>query len=170
MREYRIEWSLLRKPLRDQALKLSFSDVKFYDIAESVGLEREQKLKDIGTFNLCRSRIPTLLFRSIVEDMDVFQIQYGLLPYQKNERTRSRFLALHMIFNHLMALFGFASRNLPESTIEGRVATGRFKTDNRLGNWRVGVEWRENIRRRLYKWLRPRCLGIRVICDDDGVK
>jgi uncharacterized protein YbgA (DUF1722 family) len=77
----------------DEGLRFSFSNIKFRDIAEFVGLEHEQKLKDLGTFNLYRSRIPTQLSRSIVEDIDVLMIQYGPLPDQKNEETRSRFLA-----------------------------------------------------------------------------
>jgi len=111
MHEYRFDLSLLRQSLRgssflsfliciytlmssvDEGLKSSFSHIKFRDIAEFVGLEHEQKLKDLGTFDLYRSRIPTQLFRSIVEDMDLLMIQYGPLPDQKNEETRSRFLA-----------------------------------------------------------------------------
>ena len=111
MHEYRFDLSLLQQSLRgsfflsflmsvyalissvDEGLKFSFSNVKFRDIAELVGLDHEQKLKDLGTFTLYRSRIPTQLFKSIVEDMDVLLIQYGPLPDQKNEGTRSRFLA-----------------------------------------------------------------------------
>jgi len=111
MHEYRFDLSLLRQSLRgsfflsflicvyalissvDESLKFSFSQIKFSDIAEYVGLEHEQKLKDLGTFDLYRSRIPTQLFRSIVEDMDLLTIQYGPLPDQRNEETRSRFLA-----------------------------------------------------------------------------
>ena len=80
-------------PCVDEGLKFSFSNVNFCDVAEFVGLEHQQKLKDIGTFDLHRFRIPTQIFKSIVEDMDVLLIQYGPLPDQTNEETRSRFFA-----------------------------------------------------------------------------
>jgi hypothetical protein len=34
-------------------------------------------LRDIGTFELNRSRIPTALFKSIVQDIDMMLVQYG---------------------------------------------------------------------------------------------
>lgn len=111
MRKYRFDLSLLRSSLRgslfllffisvhalissvDEGLMLNLSEVKFHDIAGIVGLRGYQKLEGIRTFNLYRSRIPTKLFRSIVEDMDVLLTQYGPLPDQMNEETRSCFLA-----------------------------------------------------------------------------
>ena len=68
-------------------------------------------------------------------------VQYGPPIEHQNEEARSRFLspvsASHFsdhrppansnfypeIFNRLIAVFGFAFRNLPESTIRGRIAT-----------------------------------------------
>ncbi|KIK09792.1 hypothetical protein K443DRAFT_301106 [Laccaria amethystina LaAM-08-1] len=95
-------------------------------MAEFVELNPRLELDDIGTFNLHRSRIPTDLFRSIVEDMDVLLAQYGPLRAQNNEEARSRFLS--PIFNRLIAQFNFAFRNLPETIIEGRISTrGRIK-------------------------------------------
>lgn len=72
---------------------VSFSKVKFLDIAEFVGLDPLKNLKDIKTFDLHRSRIPTKIFKSIVEDMDILLVQYGPMPEQKTEATRSRFLS-----------------------------------------------------------------------------
>ena len=59
------------------------------------------ELGDIGTFNLHRSRIPTNLFRSIVEEMDVLQDQYGPLSQaadsaQDNEETLSQETRSHL--------------------------------------------------------------------------
>ena len=72
---------------------MSFAKVKYHSIAEFVGLDPARMLNDIGTFELHRSRIPTRIFKSIVEDMDIMLIQYGPPPEQKTEETRSRFLS-----------------------------------------------------------------------------
>jgi hypothetical protein len=103
-------------------------------------------MNDIETFGLHRSRIPTGLFKSIVQDIDVMLVQYGPPVEHRTEEARSRFLspvsASHFsdhrpptnsnfypeIFNRLIAVFGFAFRNLPEPIIKGRIATkGRVK-------------------------------------------
>ena len=74
-------------------MEVSFANVEYSSIADIVGLNPFQNLKDIGTFDLHRSRIPTHLFKSIVEDMDILMTQYGPLPEQKTEETTSRFLS-----------------------------------------------------------------------------
>ena len=112
-------------------------------MAPFVGLEPDQDLYDIPTFDLYRSRIPTALFRSIVQDMDLLLHQYGPPIDHRTEEATSRFLApvgrillllrrnsdcRFQIFNCLVAQFGFAFRNLPESTLDGRLTTkGRIK-------------------------------------------
>jgi hypothetical protein len=94
-------------------------------------------MKDIATFDLYRSRIPTSLFRAIVQDMDVLLHQYGPPIEHETEEATSRFLApvrgtlllrrnsdhCSQIFNRLIAQFGFAFINLPESILDGRVTT-----------------------------------------------
>jgi len=79
--------------LPDEGLKVSFAKVKYEDISEFVGLEPLRKLNDVGTFTLHRSRIPTNVFKSIVEDMDIMLMQYGPPPEQMTEETRSRFFS-----------------------------------------------------------------------------
>lgn len=98
-----------------------------------VGLEAHRNLRDIATFDLYRSRIPTSLFRSIVQDMDVLLHQYGPPFEHATEEATSQFLA--PIFNHLVALFGFAFRNLPESirSITGRKIEYRFEAFGFVG-------------------------------------
>jgi hypothetical protein len=98
----------------------------------------QQILTDIATFDLHRSRIPTSLFRSIVQDMDVLLSQYGLPVEHETEEATFRFLAqvrqvefnpptakklrpLFQIFNHLVAQFGFAFKNVPEPILDGPV-------------------------------------------------
>lgn len=71
----------------------SFSKVTYAEIADRVGLRDELALKDIQTFVLRRSRIPTDLFKSIVMDMDVMLMQYGPLPDHQTEEARSRFFS-----------------------------------------------------------------------------
>ena len=96
-------------------------------------------MNDVKTFHLHRSRIPTALFKSIIEDIDVMLVQYGPMIEHQTEEARSRFLSpvsasqfsklptnskiYPEIFNRLISVFGFAFRNLPESTIEGRIIT-----------------------------------------------
>ena len=50
-------------------------------------------MADIGTFRLYRSRIPTTLFKSIVQDIDIMLLQYGLPLYHQTEEARSRFIS-----------------------------------------------------------------------------
>jgi hypothetical protein len=52
-----------------------------------------QDFNDATEFYPCRSRIPTRLFREIMEDLDVLKPQYGELKSYKTEEMRSRFLA-----------------------------------------------------------------------------
>ena len=49
-------------------------------------------LTDIATFELHRCRIPTTLFKSIVQDIDIMLVQYGPPIEHKTEEARSRFL------------------------------------------------------------------------------
>ncbi|KAF8313497.1 uncharacterized protein EI90DRAFT_2949824 [Cantharellus anzutake] len=98
-----------------------FSKVTYGDVAPLVGLEPGNALKDIGTFEIHRSRIPTDLFKSIVMDLDILLMQYGPPHEHKTEEARSRFFS--PIFNHLVKLFTFTLRNDPETTISGHIAT-----------------------------------------------
>jgi len=50
-------------------------------------------MKDIATFELHRSRIPTTLFKSIVQDIDIMLVQYGPPIEHETEEARSRFLS-----------------------------------------------------------------------------
>jgi hypothetical protein len=50
-------------------------------------------MDDIGTFDLHRSRIPTALFESIVQDIDVMMVQYGPPIKHRTAESRSRFLS-----------------------------------------------------------------------------
>jgi hypothetical protein len=74
-------------------MNLSFSKVKYADIAPFVGLQPGLDMDDIETFDLHRSRIPTALFESIVQDIDVMIVQYGLPVQHRTKEARSRFLS-----------------------------------------------------------------------------
>jgi hypothetical protein len=74
-------------------LSVSFSQVTYAKIAKFVGLEPDRRLKDIQTFELHRSCIPTALFKSIVQDMDMMMVQHGPLPDHDHEEATSRFLS-----------------------------------------------------------------------------
>ena len=55
-------------------MNVSFSNVKFIDIAPFVNLDYIRNLGDAPLFDLRRSRIPTELFKDIVSDMDILLI------------------------------------------------------------------------------------------------
>jgi hypothetical protein len=93
-------------------------------------------MKDIEIFHLHRSRIPTPLFRQIVQDIDIMLVQYGPPAEHETQEATSQFVSpvsilscfsdhqctymFHpQIFNHLIAIFGFAFKNRPVSIIEG---------------------------------------------------
>jgi hypothetical protein len=79
--------------LADKGLNVSFSKVKFRDIAPRVGLKFELAGKDMPTFDIYRARIPSSLFKDIIGDLQVIMKQYGEPARHKNEEARSRFLA-----------------------------------------------------------------------------
>jgi len=101
-----------------------------------VGLEPFY-INDIETFTRHRSRIPTNVFKSIIEDMNIMLMQYGPAPEQMTEETRSRSLSpvisctasiLWKLKLTTIDLVGFSFRNLPELIIEGRMITkGRIE-------------------------------------------
>ncbi|KAF8808065.1 hypothetical protein BYT27DRAFT_7097515 [Phlegmacium glaucopus] len=118
--------SLLCQILSEDHIDVSFSNVTYTDMAPFVGLDPDRNMYDIPTVDLYRSRIPTSLFESIVDDMDILLLQYGPPIDHETEEATSRFLA--PIFNHLVTTFGFAFRNLPESSLHGRITNrGRIE-------------------------------------------
>ena len=58
----------------EKGLNVSFSNVKFIDIAPFVNLDYIRNLGDALLFDLRGSRTPTELFKDIVSDMDVLLI------------------------------------------------------------------------------------------------
>ena len=123
----------------EKGLNVSFSNVKFIDVAPFVNLDYIRNLGDAPLFDLRRSRIPTDFFKDIVSDMDILLIQYGTLQSHTTQ-ARSRFLApvsilpitawiteffnIHQIFNRLMAQIDSSFRNMtPESLMNGRITT-----------------------------------------------
>ena len=74
-------------------ISVSFSEVLYENIAPMVGLQSYYKMNDVKPFHLHRSRIPTALFKSIVQDIDVMQMQYGHPIAYDTEVARSQFLS-----------------------------------------------------------------------------
>ncbi|KAF8233174.1 hypothetical protein L208DRAFT_1268124, partial [Tricholoma matsutake] len=112
----------------EHGVGVSFSKAKvtYAETAPLVGLDPFKSLKDITTFEIRRSRIPTYLFKSIVTDMDMMLMQYGPPPEHLTEEARSRFFS--PVFSHLVTQFNFMLRNNPETTIDGRIGTqGRIE-------------------------------------------
>ena len=77
----------------EKGLNISFSKVKYRDIAPRVGLDPFLGGRDMKTFKIYRARIPTSLFKEIVEDIDIAMNQYGEPVDHNNEEARSRCLA-----------------------------------------------------------------------------
>lgn len=77
---------------------MSFSRVKYVDIAQYVGLNPLSGFRDAPTFDVDRARIPTPLFKLIVGDMHLALNQYGPPREHHGEEARSRFTApVHLI-------------------------------------------------------------------------
>ena len=72
---------------------VGFSEDTYAQVAPMVGLDHTHSLKDIGTFEIHRSRIPTHLFKSIMMDMDIMLMQYGPTFELETEEARSKFFS-----------------------------------------------------------------------------
>ncbi|KAG2076542.1 hypothetical protein BDR04DRAFT_1068035 [Suillus decipiens] len=128
MEKYSFNVHLLHQVIANlgQKLNISFSNVQFQDIAPLVGLDHLRLANEMKTFPLHRSRIPTQLFRSIIEDLDAMILQYGPPIDHETEKARSYFLS--PIFNHLVVIFQGAFRNKPESMLPGQITSqGRIE-------------------------------------------
>lgn len=77
----------------ENKLDVSFSRVKYVDIAPLVGLEPGREGSDIGTFAMSRARLPDIVFQKILTELHAFALQYGTIRQQRNEEARSRFLS-----------------------------------------------------------------------------
>ncbi|KAF9030342.1 hypothetical protein BDZ89DRAFT_949763 [Hymenopellis radicata] len=117
-RRFNIDPAMLKDDASGSASRKSHI-LTYAQAAPRVGLEPTRELRDIGTFEIHRSRIPTDLFRSIVVDMDIMLVQYGAPIEHGTEEATSRFFS--PIFNHLVKLFNFMLRNKPETMIDGRI-------------------------------------------------
>ena len=74
-------------------LEVSFSKVKYKDIAPRLGLDPLQRGSDICPFDMFRARLPNVVFNKIAEDLRVFSAQYGNMDEHENEEARARFLS-----------------------------------------------------------------------------
>jgi hypothetical protein len=77
----------------ETGLDFSFSKVKYGDIAPQYRLDPILRGADMKTFEVHRARIPTSLFKAIVEDISLIMKQYGESIDHKNVEARTRYLA-----------------------------------------------------------------------------
>ena len=75
---YTISWK------RFSGLDISFSRVKYNQIAPFVGLGPSLLLQDAPTFVMHCAHIPNALFRAIIEDIKIIMKQYGP-PHQSQK-------------------------------------------------------------------------------------
>ena len=74
-------------------LEVSFSKVKYEDIAPKVDLDPILEGDDITLFDMFRARLPNAIFHQIVKDLRVFSAQYGPMGKHKNEEARARYIS-----------------------------------------------------------------------------
>src|SRR5438876_858157 len=72
---------------------MSFSNVKYDEIAAYVWLDPNAEGSDIRPLETFRSRIPKNIFRNICIDVDKAMVQYGRMESHETEEARSRFIA-----------------------------------------------------------------------------
>jgi hypothetical protein len=77
----------------EKGLNVNFSKVPYGDIASQFGLDPLLEGADMKTFEIHRARIPTSMFKAIMEDVSVIMEQYGERVGDQNAEARSRYLA-----------------------------------------------------------------------------
>jgi hypothetical protein len=113
-----------------------------------VGLEPSMMGIDIPYFPMSRARLTDGLFRKIIEDIDVFTSQYGILRKHVTEEARSRFLSAvkcSMSFvwrltanSHICLVLQQNRRSIFWSSIQyPRIAYGR--QDDNKGSYNIPI-------------------------------
>ncbi|KAI9769791.1 MAG: hypothetical protein M1840_003785 [Geoglossum simile] len=126
MEEYNFDFQEFKRLLKDNDLEVSFSRVRYKDIAPKIGLQPYSDGLDIPTFPIFRARLSNDLFRKILEDIQLFTFQYRPLSLHDTEDARSRFLSAY--FNRIVGLFSGLLYNTPESMLEGKITSkGRIE-------------------------------------------
>ena len=74
-------------------LNVSFSRVRYVDIAPLVGLNPSVQGEDIPTFGMFFARLPNSIFVKIVNDLEELESQYGNVDQHINEEAQSRYIA-----------------------------------------------------------------------------
>ncbi|KAF8328593.1 uncharacterized protein EI90DRAFT_2925831 [Cantharellus anzutake] len=121
MEKYEIDWQTLKKLANAKGLDTSFSHVTWEQISPFVGIDPFFGLARLPKFELKRARIPTVFFKSIVQEVDRNNSVYGPLRTHLNEEARSRFIA--PVFIGVADLFCSSITGVPETALGGRVAT-----------------------------------------------
>jgi hypothetical protein len=119
-------WELTTDWLPENNLDVSFSKVKYADIAPKIGLDPGREGDDIPKFDMFCARLPYSVFSQILVSIQDFEWQYGPLKKHDNEEARARFLSAY--FNKIVALFSGLLLNKPEAILEGKIITkGRIE-------------------------------------------
>jgi len=77
MDAYSFSFLDLKDILREHNLNISFSNVKYVDIAPKVGLKPFLEGEDIPTFPMYRARLTNDVFKRIIENLEDLALQYG---------------------------------------------------------------------------------------------
>ena len=109
--------------LLENNLDVSFSKVKYIDIAPKVGLDPGREGDDIPKFEIFCARLPNSVFSKILVDLQDFEWQYGPLSKHDDEEARACYLSGY--FNKIVALFSGLLSNKPEAILEGKITTKR---------------------------------------------
>ncbi|RMZ82040.1 hypothetical protein DV736_g6643, partial [Chaetothyriales sp. CBS 134916] len=126
MDRYSFNFLRLKEILRANNLDVSFSKVKYEDIAPKLGLRPSLRGNDIPNFEMSGARLPSSVFSQILADLQLFSFQYGPPSMHINEEARGRFLSGY--FNRIVGLFSGLLINTPEAILEGKMTTkGRIE-------------------------------------------
>jgi hypothetical protein len=101
---------------------LSFSNVKYTQIAPIFGPDPTRSGRDIPKFKVQRSFIPKSLFARICSNLDSKEKNYGYLEAHKNEQMRSSFCS--GLFEAVVDVFEGRLNNQAEVTVKGGVSGG----------------------------------------------
>lgn len=99
-----------------KTLDISFSNASYQQITPYVWLDPNGGGRDMSPLDVCRSRIPTDLFRDITGDVEDALTQYGPIDAHENEEAKSRFIS--SLFSRIVCLFNSIVVNKPGTLLE----------------------------------------------------
>lgn len=82
----------------ENKLDVSFSNIKYQDIALIVGLEWGKNGHNMITFDIAHIQLPDEVFQKILLELKTFAFQYDSINIQKNKETRLIYFSVISFF------------------------------------------------------------------------